>query len=81
MSLQVYGIPNCDTVKKARAWLDQRGIEYLFHDYKKEGADLLRLSAWSDEIGWETCSTAAARPFAGCPTPTRRTSTAPRRST
>ena len=54
MSLQFYGIPNCDTVKKARAWLDQRGIDYLFHDYKKEGADLLKLSAWSDEIGWET---------------------------
>ena len=54
MSVQVFGIPNCDTVKKARAWLDGRGIDYLFHDYKKEGADLLKLSAWSDEIGWET---------------------------
>ena len=54
MSLQVYGIPNCDTVKKARAWLDGRGIGYVFHDYKKEGADLPRLSAWSDAIGWET---------------------------
>ena len=54
MSLQFYGIPNCDTVKKARAWLDGRGIDYEFHDYKKEGADLLKLSAWSDAIGWET---------------------------
>ena len=54
MSLQFYGIPNCDTVKKARTWLDQRAIDYMFHDYKKEGADLLKLSAWSDEIGWET---------------------------
>ena len=54
MSLQFYGIPNCDTVKKARAWLDARGIGYVFHDYKKEGADLLKLSAWSDEAGWET---------------------------
>jgi arsenate reductase len=48
-----YGIPNCDTVKKARAWLDQRGIDYLFHDYKKEGADPRKLSAWCDEVGWE----------------------------
>ena len=54
MSLQFYGIANCDTVKKARAWLDARGIDYVFHDYKKEGADLLKLSAWSDETGWET---------------------------
>lgn len=53
MSVHLYGIPNCDTVKKARAWLDQRGIDYRFHDYKKEGADLLKLSAWSDRIGWE----------------------------
>ena len=51
--LQFYGIPNCDTVKKARIWLGERGIDYAFHDYKKEGADPLRLSAWSDEIGWE----------------------------
>ena len=53
MSLHLYGIPNCDTVKKARAWLDARGIGYAFHDYKKEGADLLKLNAWSEEIGWE----------------------------
>ena len=53
MSLHLYGIPNCDTVKKARDWLDARGFDYAFHDYKKEGADFLRLSAWSDAIGWE----------------------------
>lgn len=53
MSLQLYGIPNCDTVKKARAWLDQRGTGYTFHDYKKEGADPARLAAWSDAAGWE----------------------------
>ena len=39
MSVDFYGIPNCDTVKKARAWLDTKGIGYTFHDYKKEGAD------------------------------------------
>ena len=53
MSLRFYGIPNCDTVKKARAWLDERGIGYTFHDYKKEGADPARLAAWSDAVGWE----------------------------
>lgn len=49
----MYGIPNCDTVKKARKWLDAQGIEYAFYDYKKEGADPSRLSAWSNLAGWE----------------------------
>ena len=53
MSIDLYGIPNCDTVKKARGWLDQRGLDYAFHDYKKEGADPAKLSAWSDASGWE----------------------------
>ena len=53
MSLHLYGIPNCDTVKKARAWLHGRGIAYAFHDYKKEGADPATLAAWSDAVGWE----------------------------
>jgi arsenate reductase (glutaredoxin) len=51
--IHLYGIPNCDTVKKARAWLDERGIGYTFHDYKKEGADPARLRQWSDAAGWE----------------------------
>ena len=53
MSIEIYGIPNCDTVKKARAWLGARGIGYTFHDYKKEGADPAKLAAWSDAVGWE----------------------------
>jgi arsenate reductase (glutaredoxin) len=53
MSLHFYGIPNCDTVKKARAWLDARGIDYAFHDYKKEGADPAKLAQWSEAAGWE----------------------------
>jgi len=53
MSVAVYGIPNCDTVKKARAWLDGHGVAYAFHDYKREGADPARLAAWSDAVGWE----------------------------
>jgi Spx/MgsR family transcriptional regulator len=54
MSVDFYGIPNCDTVKKARAWLDARGIGYTFHDYKKEGADPAKLRAWISAKGWET---------------------------
>ncbi|RXZ64960.1 ArsC family reductase [Pelagerythrobacter rhizovicinus] len=46
MSIEVYGIPNCDTIKKARQWLDARGVDYAFHDYKKEGADPGRLRTW-----------------------------------
>lgn len=52
--LDLYGIPNCDTVKKARAWLDQRGIGYTFHDYKKEGADPAKLREWIVAKGWQT---------------------------
>ncbi|TYC85317.1 arsenate reductase [Novosphingobium sp. BW1] len=54
MSLEVYGIPNCDTVKKARKWLEARDIEYTFHDYKKEGADPQKLAAWVEAEGVET---------------------------
>lgn len=53
MTIQLYGIPNCDTVKKARKWLDAQSIDYDFHDYKKEGADPARLASWSDAVGWE----------------------------
>lgn len=53
MSIEFYGIPNCDTVKKARVWLDAKGMAYTFHDYKKEGADPRKLAAWSDAAGWE----------------------------
>lgn len=53
MQTTLYGIPNCDTVKKARAWLDQHGISYAFHDYKKAGADPGQLARWVAEAGWE----------------------------
>ncbi|MDE8653978.1 arsenate reductase [Novosphingobium album (ex Liu et al. 2023)] len=52
MSVTVYGIPNCDTVKKARKWLDARGVAYAFHDYKKQGADPARIAGWVDVAGW-----------------------------
>lgn len=51
--IEIYGIPNCDTVKKARRWLDARGIAYDFHDYKKEGVDAARLEGWVGDKGWE----------------------------
>jgi arsenate reductase (glutaredoxin) len=51
--ITLYGIPNCDTVKKARAWLTTQGIDYQFHDFKKQGVPPERLNAWIDAVGWE----------------------------
>ncbi len=53
MSLLVYGIPNCNTVKKARTWLDEQGVIFLFHDYKKQGVPAERLDDWIRQVGWE----------------------------
>ncbi len=53
MSIAIYGIKACSTVKKARDWLDEHGIAYVFHDYKIEGVDPERLKAWCEEFGWE----------------------------
>ena len=50
----VYGIPNCDTIKKTLDWLKKHHIEYAFHDYKKEGISMEKLKAWSRQAGWET---------------------------
>ncbi len=52
--MKLYGIRNCDTVKKARKWLDERSIAYDFHDFKKEGLDEARLARWEQSVGWET---------------------------
>jgi arsenate reductase len=54
MSLTIYGIKNCDTMKKARAWLDKAGHAYIFHDYKAAGIDRGRLEGWVKKVGWET---------------------------
>lgn len=67
MSLEFYGIPNCDTVKKARTWLDARGSDYTFHDYKKEGADAARLEKWVAEAGWEKLLNRAGTTFRKLP--------------
>lgn len=52
--ITIYGIKNCDTMKKAMRWLDENGIEYRFHDYRKDGLDSKQLKAWEKELGWET---------------------------
>ncbi|WP_184246430.1 arsenate reductase [Novosphingobium chloroacetimidivorans] len=67
MQPTLYGIPNCDTVKKARAWLDQHGIAYAFHDYKKQGADPAQLVRWVEEAGWETVLNRRGTTFRGLP--------------
>jgi arsenate reductase len=51
--MKLYGIPNCNTVKKARSWLEQHGIAYEFHDFKKQGIDAATLEAWLRQVPWE----------------------------
>ncbi|MBT9493325.1 MAG: ArsC family reductase [Paucibacter sp.] len=51
--ITVYGIPNCDTVKRARAWLTEQGLAYQFHDFKKSGVPPAELAAWCEQLGWE----------------------------
>lgn len=67
MSITMYGIKNCDTIKKARAWLDGRGIEYRFHDYKTAGVDRARLERWCHEHSWETLCNRAGTTFRKLP--------------
>ena len=62
-SITIYGIKNCDTMKKARAWLDGRGVTYDFHDYKTAGIARDKLKQWSDEVGWETLLNRAGTTF------------------
>ena len=52
-NITMYGIKNCDTIKKARKWLEAENIDYLFHDYKKEGITEEKLSVWIKQVGWE----------------------------
>ena len=54
MELTLFGIKNCDTMKKAMKWLDDNGVTYHFHDYKKEGVPEAALTQWLDALGWET---------------------------
>jgi arsenate reductase len=66
-SVTIYGIKNCDTMKKARAWLDARGVGYVFHDYKSAGIETNVLQAWSRAVGWETLLNRAGTTFRKLP--------------
>ena len=66
-TITIYGIKNCDTMKKARAWLDGHGVAYEFHDYKTAGAPKEKLKAWCDELGWETLLNRAGTTFRKLP--------------
>lgn len=63
MPITIYGIKSCDTMKKARAWLDEYGVDYSFHDYKTAGIEKDRLARWSKEAGWETLLNRAGTTF------------------
>ncbi|WP_022720699.1 ArsC family reductase [Rhodopseudomonas sp. B29] len=67
MAITIYGIKNCDTMKKARAWLDQHGVAYAFHDYKTAGVDRAHLDRWAKEVGWETLLNRAGTTFKKLP--------------
>jgi arsenate reductase len=66
-AVTIYGIKNCDTMKKARAWLDDHGVAYEFHDYKSAGIDRGVLEGWADEVGWETLLNRAGTTFRKLP--------------
>ena len=63
MSITIYGIKNCDTIKKARSWLDAKGIAYAFHDYKASGIDRAHLERWVETAGWEVVLNRAGTTF------------------
>jgi len=63
----IYGIANCDTIKKARAWLDAHGVIYTFHDYRKQGVERAMLEGWTDRIGWEVLLNRAGTTFRKLP--------------
>ena len=67
MPVTIYGIKNCDTMKKARAWLDGHGVAYGFHDYKTEGIGKDKLKHWCDALGWETLLNRAGTTFRKLP--------------
>jgi arsenate reductase len=67
MTVTIYGIKNCDTMKKARAWLEQAGVQYAFHDYKTAGIDKAHLERWSKDVGWEALLNRAGTTFRKLP--------------
>ncbi len=67
MKITIYGIKNCDTMKKARAWLDKRGVNYAFHDYKTAGIERAQLEGWAKQVGWEALLNRAGTTFRKLP--------------
>jgi arsenate reductase len=67
MAVTIYGIKNCDTMKKARAWLDAQGVAYDFHDYKTAGIERERLERWAKKLGWEALLNRAGTTFRKLP--------------
>src|SRR5262245_61916181 len=67
MSVTIYGIKNCDTMKKARAWLEEHGVDYAFHDYKAVGIDRTQLERWVKKVGWEMLLNRAGTTFKKLP--------------
>jgi Spx/MgsR family transcriptional regulator len=67
MSITIYGIKNCDTMKKARSWLEKHGVDYDFHDYKTAGVEPERLEKWERKVGWETLLNRAGTTFRKLP--------------
>jgi Spx/MgsR family transcriptional regulator len=67
MTITIYGIKACDTMKKARTWLEGQGIAYAFHDYKAVGIDRAHLATWVKELGWEAVLNRAGTTFRALP--------------
>jgi arsenate reductase (glutaredoxin) len=67
VGVTIYGIKNCDTMKKARTWLDGRGVAYRFHDYKAEGVGRGDLEGWAGKVGWETLLNRSGTTFRALP--------------
>lgn len=63
MTMHLYGIPSCDTVKRARTWLSEAGVEHVFHNYKAEGVDPHRLEGWVRLVGWQVLLNRAGTTF------------------
>ena len=66
-TVTIYGITTCDTVRKARAWLDGKGVAYRFHDFRKDGLDAKTLGQWLDALGWEAVLNKAGTSFRALP--------------
>lgn len=67
VTVTLYGIPNCDTMKKARTWLEGHGVDYVFHDYRKQGLEPGRLDGWMEKLGWEVLLNKAGTTFRKLP--------------